>query len=420
MTVNTKHLNRAPFSKFPGGMEIFFFLFFFSFVTFKALSNLLLVVLVCIWFVGWFKSGTRQRYLVTIKASPTIWILLALATLILVHSWGSSGTDEWIAHHLRKYARFLYAALLIMLLVERPQWQRAALLGFISAMAFVLASTWLNVWFVLPWSVTQETGWGQSHHVFGDYITQSIMMSLFVAITLAYAVQTENRKCALLWVGTALLASISITHLSLGRTGTLTLLASLGTAGVLLIPRRWALLAAACLLSILGLLLISSETMVGRWELALHELDNWRENTASSIGHRLYNYETSIALMQEKPWWGHGTGAFHTEICRFVTPESECSRFNWHPHNQFLFFGVDHGLIGMLLYVALIFSLFRAALQSEDRMPRVTLACLASILIVNSMINSPLWSSIESQFFMFMTALLVSMAWPVRVTSPRE
>jgi O-antigen ligase len=175
-----------------------------------------------------------------------------------------------------------------------------------------------------------------------------------------------------------------------------------------------------CLIGVLGLLLLSSDTMVGRWMLALQELENWRENTASSIGHRLFNYETALALMREKPWWGHGTGAFHTEICRFVSPESECGRFNWHPHNQFLFLGVDHGLVGILLYAGLILSLFRAALGAPTKMPRVVLACLASILMVNSMINSPLWSSIESQFFMFMTGLLVSMAWPRTAINPKE
>ncbi|MFM1881514.1 MAG: hypothetical protein RLZZ344_1748 [Pseudomonadota bacterium] len=404
----------------PSGLEAFFFLFFFSFVTVKALSNLLLLILVGIWLIGWFKADFRQGYWVALKESPVVWFLLALTVMIVVHTWGSAGTPEWIAHHLRKYARLLYAVLLIMLLIPRPDWQRSAMMGFVAAMLFVLVSTWLNLWFVLPWSATQVTGWGHSHHVFGDYITQSIMMSLFVAIALMFAIESQHRGQTLLWVAIVILASVSITHLSLGRTGVLTLMVSLGTAGLLLVPRRWAFLAVLGGVAALGLILLSSETMVSRWALALQELDNWRENTASSIGHRLFNYETALALMLEKPWWGHGTGAFHTEICRFVTPESECGRFNWHPHNQFLFIGIDHGLIGVLLYLTLITSLFRAALQSVCRTPRVVLACLASILTMNSMINSPLWSSIESQFFMFMAALLVSMSWARQPTSARQ
>jgi hypothetical protein len=120
-------------------MEVFFFLFFFSFVTFKPLSNLLLVGLIVIWSVGWLKASYRQAMRAALKGSPTIWFLLALALLIGLHTWGSAGTEEWIAHHLRKYARFLYAALLMMLLWERPHWQRAAMLGFVCAMMFVLA-----------------------------------------------------------------------------------------------------------------------------------------------------------------------------------------------------------------------------------------------------------------------------------------
>jgi O-antigen ligase len=96
-------------------------------------------------------------------------------------------------------------------------------------------------------------------------------------------------------------------------------------------------------------------------------------------------------------------------VCRFWEKPEWCDTFRWHPHNQFLFFGADHGLIGVLLYAALLLSLYRVAMRSDHAQAKVLLVSLTSILLVDSMINSPLFSSRESHFFLFMMALLVAM-----------
>ena len=63
----------------------------------------------------------------------------------------------------------------------------------------------------------------------------------------------------------------------------------------------------------------------------------------------------------------------------------------------------------MLLYAALIASLFCMALRSSHSVARIWLACLTAILLVDSMFNSPMFSSYESHFFLYMLALLVAM-----------
>jgi O-antigen ligase len=143
---------------------------------------------------------------------------------------------------------------------------------------------------------------------------------------------------------------------------------------------------------------------LGWTEFAKRDVD-----VMSSIGHRAYNYRIVPKMMAESPVVGHGTGAYHTEVCRFLDKTEWCDIFRWHPHNQFLFFGADHGLIGVLLYVALLLSLYRVAMRSDHAQAKVLLVSLTSILLGDSMINSPLFSSRESHFFLFMMALLVAM-----------
>jgi hypothetical protein len=68
--------------------------------------------------------------------------------------------------------------------------------------------------------------------------------------------------------------------------------------------------------------------------------------------------------------------------------------------------------------VLLILSLYRTALKSQRLDAKVLLFALASILLVDSLINSPLWSSRESQFFAYLIGLLVSMSFQI-LASPK-
>lgn len=369
-----------------------------------ALSNVVLLLLL-IGFVLTFSSVYLKR---DAWSWPAIW-LMALFGAVLVGMLYTPAPWHWVSVNLGKYAKFAYAVVLMLLLARFPQWQKRALWAFVGAMLFILASTWLNVWFVLPWSATKTPGWGLSHHVVGDYITQNVMVSFLVVFALTKVQRPWLGRMSLAWLLVALLGVVSITHLSSGRTGVVLLLA--GLVSWMLVrwggKKLWAGLPVLALL-VAGVL-ASSSVMRERIALGWAEFAKRDVDVMSSIGHRAYNYRTVPKMMAESPIVGHGTGAYHTEVCRFLEKPEWCDTFRWHPHNQFLFFGADHGLIGVLLYAALLLSLYRVAMRSDYAQAKVLLVSLTSILLVDSMINSPLFSSRESHFFLFMMALLVAM-----------
>lgn len=369
-----------------------------------ALSNVVLLLLL-IGFVLTFSSVYLKR---DAWSWPAIW-LMALFGAVLVGMLYTPAPWHWVSVNLGKYAKFAYAVVLMLLLARFPQWQKRALWAFVGAMLFILASTWLNVWFVLPWSATKTPGWGLSHHVVGDYITQNVMVSFLVVFALTKVQRPWLGSMSLAWLLVALLGVVSITHLSSGRTGVVLLLA--GLVSWMLVrwggKKLWAGLPVLALL-VAGVL-ASSSVMRERIALGWAEFAKRDVDVMSSIGHRAYNYRTVPKMMAESPIVGHGTGAYHTEVCRFLEKPEWCDTFRWHPHNQFLFFGADHGLIGVLLYAALLLSLYRVAMRSDYAQAKVLLVSLTSILLVDSMINSPLFSSRESHFFLFMMALLVAM-----------
>lgn len=329
--------------------------------------------------------------------------------MVLIGVFYSPASWEWTSVNLGKYTKFIYVIILMMLFLRFPEYQKRAMVAFALAMLFIVFSTWLNVWFVLPWSVTKSPGWGLTHHVFGDYITQNVMVTFFVVFILSKIQRPFLSKVNLFWGFLALISIVSITHLSQGRTGLLLLFS--GLISFILVRWGWSKIWVTFPVVIFLILATLASSGVMRERIA----GGWKEflsrdvDVMSSIGHRAYNYRTVPNMIAEKPIIGHGTGAYHTEICRFLDKIELCEIFRWHPHNQFLLFGADHGLLGISLYCALLLSLYRTASKSNNGDAKLLLFSLVAILIADSMINSPLYSSRESHFFLYMMALLVPM-----------
>lgn len=378
---------------------LFFSIFFLS-PTQTQWANIPLLFILIIWLGLLFNSEVRQALI----HEPIVWVVFSLYGLVLIGTLYTPSTDEWVLIHLRKYARFLYVAIIFSILVNQVQLQKAALIGFIGAMLFTVASTWLNVWFILPWSASQKLGFGESHHVFGDYITQNVMVSFFAVFCLNKALTIKD-KYKYFWAGVAIFSLISITHLSQGRTGFLLVFTGLAALLLIITKGKFLAICVSGLIATIALSYFSSDIIQQRFEEAAYEAKMSSQDNRSSIGHRLFNYRTTLELIKEKPIFGHGTGAYHTEICNHMSEGDKCRNFNWHPHNQFLFIAAEHGILGLALYFALIILMYISAFQSKSIEAKVMMASLASIMTINSLINSPWWSSIESQFFAFTLAL---------------
>ncbi|TAL66298.1 MAG: O-antigen ligase family protein, partial [Burkholderiaceae bacterium] len=147
-----------------------------------------------------------------------------------------------------------------------------------------------------------------------------------------------------------------------------------------------------------------------RYQQAWSDFQHRNTDIHTSIGHRLYNYRIVLRLIRQRPLQGWGTGSYDRESCRLIVNPAECVEFGWHPHDQYLFFWMENGLPGLLAYLWLIAAMIRVG-RARTGPDRYLVYGLAGALIADSLINSPLFSSRENHFFMFMMALL--MAGPI-------
>ncbi len=351
-------------------------------------------------------SGNLRSRWRRVLQLPSAWAMLLLFLLVLLGTSYTSAPQSMAQVHLGKYAKLLAGLLFVTVLFDAKT-RRYCLYAFMVAMGFILASVYISIFVVLPWSVSQQTGWGVDHTVVGDYITQSVMMGFFVLTCLAFLWKSKSLWARGAWVLLALLGSVSITHLAWGRTGVFLLGSCLVVAGLAAVPGKKKILVFGAVAAFLALVAVSSPLLMDKVRLGWQEVQNYDGNKHSSLGHRLYNYQSVIALIQEHPWMGTGTGSFETEACRLNTNPDDCKNFGWHPHNQYLFFMVENGVLGGLLFVALIASLFYAA-RHRSAPDKFLMLGLATALAADSLVNSPLFSARESHFFIFMIALLVA------------
>ena len=348
--------------------------------------------------------------------SPLVISALGLYALMLVGWIYTSAPMEDIRLHFSKYAKLLLVPVFILLLQDE-KWRQRCVYAFMAAMGFILVSAYANIFFQLPWSSTQNLGWGQDHTVIGDYITQNIMMVFFAILLLEKAVTSVGVKARLIYALSFVLAVLVVTHLSNGRTGYLLLIVSLGVYAL-----KWARgwkqwLTIGVVACVIGLSLASSARVQQRVEMAVTELENSDSMEITSIGGRYNFWKYTLQMTLEKPLQGWGTGSYHSQWCEHVTAEGWCGFGRWHPHNQYLFFWMEHGILGLVLFVLFVVSPIWMTRQMPES-PRRMAWCFSALFAVNSLINASLFSSRESHFFVMMTCLAcagISLAYKQKV-----
>lgn len=372
------------------------------------LSNALVNLTMLLTCVLWIVSGQYAQRWNTIRRNVGLWCALGLYLWMWIGITYSPAEADDIQQHLGKYFKLAFMALVVTGLPD-AHWRRRAWWAFAAAMAFVLVNTYLNIWFQLPWSRTQNQGWNVDHTVVKDYISQGMQMSLFVALMLAAAIRPgESWRRRLIWITVALAAIVSITHLSAGRSAYLALVATLAGFGFWAASRWTTRLGAIALVVVATAALYTlSPQMQSRVQQTIHEVTHRSPTDYTSAGQRLYFAEKSLELIREKPLLGWGTGAYHDQYCRIADTAEWCRLGSVHPHNQFLFIAVDHGLVGLMLMLMLVMAPLWVTRHAPAH-ERGVAAAFSGIFVVVSLTHGSLWLSTESHFSTFMAALIFS------------
>ena len=128
---------------------------------------------------------------------------------------------------------------------------------------------------------------------------------------------------------------------------------------------------------------------------AVQEMLNGK-TTFTPTGERLQFYRNSLTLFSQAPVFGHGTGRFHEKYAAHVAGTKQVVTAN--PHNEYLMVGVQSGLIGVGILLALFWALWRSAAGWEG-MDRWLAQGMVVWLAVGCCFNSFILDSREGMLF---------------------
>lgn len=346
-------------------------------------------------------SGARLRL------ATTVFILALIGWVALSLLWTDAAQHDALKD-LVKYGKLLVIPGMIVLLPRR----RDALLAlgcYAVAQAFVVLSSWLLYFGIdLPWVPNADRM--TAAVVYTDYISQSIMTATFAALCWVLRDSAPGRFGPAVAVAIALAALLDTLFLLPGRSGWVVAAALATMIAWWQLPRRLKACAVLAPLLLAGLLLASD---MGRERLGkvIDETDRYVEQGAeqTSSGERLNFWRRSLTSIGRHPLIGTGVGSWQLRYHELEGGEPpEGTRNTRNPHNEYLLLGVQTGLVGVLLFVALLAAVWRDGRRFDKATAHAVMLLTAS-LAVGSLFNSALFDGAKGRFFCIVAGLLF--AW---------
>jgi O-antigen ligase len=360
-----------------------------------ALTNILCgLVVIFILIEGNHKQRLKELFTHPIaRASLLLFAFMALALFYSTAPISEAGKV------LNKYLEFFYIP--FFLLIFRDNKSRLwGLYGFLSAMALTLFISYFTA--ITGWEITADSI--IKHAVFKNYITQNLLMALavyFVVVQLWTEVKWK-------WIRglVVLLALYNILFMGLGRTAYVVLFCLI----ILLFYQLYHLrgiLIAGLLLTITSVFLYSSSPVLQqRIDIISDDLQRYEQGElvdyTNSIGSRIEFYKNSLILISKNPIFGTGTGSFSLEYKQLA--EKKAIRPTTNPHNEYLMITVQSGLIGLGLFIYLLYSLWKISYYLEKPQQLMAQGLFVTI-VVGCLFNSFWLDSTEGHIFAYLTGL---------------
>jgi O-antigen ligase len=135
---------------------------------------------------------------------------------------------------------------------------------------------------------------------------------------------------------------------------------------------------------------------------------------------RLDLWQRSLQSLAESPWKGTGVGSWNREFARQeaihakAMPSNEASKQHHNPHQEYLLWGVEMGLPGILLLCALFVTIYRDSRPLATPERRALQSVLLALLVA-CLFNCALHDAMIGDFFCITLGLLLALGLPVAV-----
>ncbi len=341
-------------------------------------------------------------------------VLLVLAAFALSLGWTTASGSSAFGS-LSKYGKLLTIPLIALLIRSRRE-ANIALAAFAATQALTLLSTWmLLVHLPVPWA-TSPTALAFKTP-FSSYLDQSIMCGVLAAMCWHLRALVPGKYGERIALAAAVMSLVTVFFVFGGRTGYLVAVVMMSLAVMWSLPTR----GRVAIVVLPFVLLLAAAVVSPRVKTRLAQVKNEvqvfkfdkGENVVigSSSGIRLHLWNRAIQSISENPVKGSGIGSWSNEFNRIESRQPAGNQKIadlGNPHQEYLQWGVQLGLPGVLLFIALLSAIFRDTWRLDKAVARSAQSVLAA-LAVSCLFNSTLYDALIGDFFCVVLGLLLAL-----------
>ena len=339
-------------------------------------------------------------------------VLIAFFAFALSLFWTVAPPAEALGS-LAKYGKLIMIVLMALLIRDRRE-ASYALGAFVAAQIFLLGSSWLLFAHIpVPWATSNMAL--NEYAVFSSYLDQGIISAVFAAICWHFRADAPGRFGRQAAVFLALAALANVFFVLSGRSGHVVAIVLLSMAVMWELPKKYRAVVVLLPFLLAFGLFFSSSKVRDRLSLVETEVQSYSSQAApsTSTGIRLNFWLTAMQAIGRHPLAGAGVGSWSTEfnqLQREKNPAHIDIDSNGNPHQEYLMWGVQLGVPGILLLVALMFSIFRDTMKMEKNHARAAQSALLALTIA-CLFNSSIYDAQIGDFFCILIGLLLALGF---------
>jgi O-antigen ligase len=257
----------------------------------------------------------------------------------------------------------------------------------------------------LPWATSQMAT--QYFAAFSTYLDQGVMSATTAAICWHLRALAPGKWGKPVFTATAILCLANVLFVLIGRSGHVAAIVLLSLAAMWELPKRyrWAVLVLPVVLLAAAVSLspkVQARAMVMKNEIQTFSFaEGVQVTSSSSSGLRLHFWHRSVESIAQSPVLGSGVGSWSNEYNRIEkTYKSNIIEVNkrGNPHQEYLLWGVQLGIPGILLFLGLLVAIFRDTQGADKASARAAQSVLAA-LVVTCLFNSSIYDALIGDFF---------------------
>ncbi len=203
-----------------------------------------------------------------------------------------------------------------------------------------------------------------------NHSTQGLMFALAAFSAFILADGSDSKARGITLRAAAFVLVFNIVVVTPGKSGYLALLV-FSAVGALYLLRNATLWRRVVIgsgaVAVMALFLALSPQSRAKIQQGIDEaLEYRREVAVSSMGQRVYFWRNTIELIRLHPILGVGTGGFEGAYSNFVQGRTGMDGIvTGDPHNQYLKFAAEQGLLGLAVFLAFLISVFRQRVDAR-------------------------------------------------------